>query len=174
MTPLAPFVPTPAICIKAALKLLAIDQMRSKPVIFYDLGGGDGRVSFHALNATINVSENPENRALIKCVENDGRLGDIIKKDFKKWCRTYNIGKDDIRRFELIQSDILDTDFSDATHIYTYLTQEGIDDLTPKLNEKLKKGTKIVSCEYPITNWSPLEVVKDNALDLYVYQFGTS
>ena len=147
--------------------------MRSKPAIFYDLGGGDGRVSFHALNATMSPSENLENRALIKCVENDGRLCDIIKKDFKKWCRTYSIGQDDINRFDLIQNDILDADFSDATHIYTYLTQEGIDDLTPKLNERLKTGTKIVSCEYPIPNWNPLEVVKDNALDLYLYQFGS-
>ena len=159
---LAPFVPTPAICVQAALRLLQIENSK----IFYDLGGGDGRFSFHALNAT------QSSQSLIRCVETDNKLCDRIRKDFKRWCRTYQLHEDDINRFELLEQDIFDTDFSDATHIYTYLTMEGIEDLTPKLNDNLKKGTRIVSCEYPIPHWNPLEINKENGLDLYLYQIG--
>ena len=162
---LAPFVPTPAICINAALRLLQIENSK----IFYDLGGGDGRFSFHALLAT------QSSKSMICCVEKDKRLCDIARTDFKKWCRMYGISeKEDRKRFRLLEQDIVNTDFSDATHIYTYLTAEGIEEITPIFNKSLHEGTRIVSCEYAISNWKPLEIETYNGLSLYLYEIGQS
>eukprot|EP01084_Bolivina_argentea_P222733 376948_1 len=113
MSTLAPFVPTPAICINAALKLLKMENSR----IFYDLGGGDGRVSFAAL-----------------C--------NIARKDFKRYCRLNRVSQSDQSRFELLEQDIVDTNFGDASHIYTYLTEEGIENISHTLNTKLMHGTR--------------------------------
>eukprot|EP01084_Bolivina_argentea_P001957 3619_1 len=154
---LAPFVPTPAICVNVALKLLQIENSK----IFYDLGGGDGRFSFTALRSS---------QSIVRCVESDARLCEIIRKDFKKYSRMHGLSKDDVSRFELLEQNILDTDFSDATHIYTYLTQEGIDDIEPTLTERLSKGTRFVSMEYPVPNWNAIGTENVWGMDLYLYE----
>lgn len=155
---LAPFVPTPALCIKEAMKLLQIE----KSTVFYDLGGGDGRVSFEALSQS--------STSVVRCVENDDRLCNIIEKDFKKYCRMHR--SFDQSRFELLRENMMDIDFSDATHIYMYLTQEGVSDITPSLNKYLQHGTRIVSLEYAVPNWSIITTEAVFGMNLYLYQIG--
>ena len=65
----------------------------------------------------------------------------------------YKLNENDISRFELLQEDILNVNFSDATHIYMYLTEPGIEEIEPLLNKYVSNNTRIVSCDYPITNW---------------------
>eukprot|EP01083_Nonionella_stella_P302139 1040573_1 len=159
MSTLAPFVPTPAICINAALKLLKMENSR----IFYDLGGGDGRVSFAALSVSP--------KTLVRCVESDHRLCNIARKDFKRYCRLNRVSQSDQSRFELLEQDIVDTNFGDASHIYTYLTEEGIENISHTLNTKLMHGTRLLSVEYPIPNWTILESQHIMGLTLYLYEF---
>ena len=154
---LAPFVPTPAICINAAFKLLEISNSK----IFYDFGGGDGRVSFAALRYSSGIC---------KCIEYDDKLCKVIRKEFKKYCRMHKINENDQSRFELLQENILNVNFCDATHIYMYLSEEGMNDIEPLLNKYLKQNTRIVSCEYPITNWKHIQCERVWDLNMYLYQ----
>lgn len=158
---LAPFVPTPAICVTAALKMLDIGKSK----IFYDLGGGDGRVSFAALL---------DSPTICRCIENDPRLCTKIERNFKRFCRIhYNqMPGLNVSRFELLQKDILEVNISDATHIYLYLTEDAMPGIAQKLENELQTDTRIVSCEYPISDWKAIEMETVWDLTLYLYQIG--
>ena len=157
---LAPFVPTPALCITAALRLLQIQDSTR----FYDIGGGDGRVSFNALI---------QSQSTCRCVEIDKQLCNTIEKSFKKFSRIHQLSDSDRSRLEILNCNIFDLDISDATHVYCYLTQSGVENIEHYLNQTpFKLGTKIVSCEYQIPKWKCQESETVFDLSLYLYEIG--
>lgn len=131
--------------------------------VVYDLGCGDGRVLFYLSNLN--------KKAKYIGIENNrfaiilARLGLIMNN--KK-----NVGK-----VEIINNDFFNQDISDATHIFTYLYPNIMDDLLPKFDKELKTGTKLVSLSFKFTSKNPIAEIDLKrskyklGRKLYVYQF---
>ncbi|MFH1078517.1 MAG: class I SAM-dependent methyltransferase [Patescibacteria group bacterium] len=153
----APFVPIPPDVlphIVAALELTDGSNM-------YDLGSGDGRVLFSCW----------ANRSGASYVGIDIALAPTW---FARW-RRYRLGNPDAIR--ILRRDILTTDLSNATHVFTYLFPGLMEKLLPKLQRELKLGTRLVSCDFPFTHKEPVKVIdlqrpeRSRGRKLYVYQF---
>lgn len=131
--------------------------------IVYDLGCGDGRILFHLSKI------NP--RAKYIGIENGSfpfllsKIGSVLNRK-----KTNN----DV---EIIKADFFKQDLSNATHIFTYLYPNVMDDLLLKFDKELKPGTRLVSLSFKFTNKPPLMEIDLKrskyklGRKLYVYQF---
>lgn len=157
ITTRAPFVPLPKEVLSAVWRAMKI----KKGSIVYDLGCGDGRV----LIAGYEIE--PEAR-FIGFDKNFLAL-------FLAWFRLKKNGRGD--RIKIFQGNFFRKDLSAATHIFTYLFPEVMDDLLPKLEKELGNGTRLVSCDFCFTKKKPIEIIdllrSKNALGkkLFVYEF---
>ncbi len=131
--------------------------------VVYDLGCGDGRVLFHLSKSN--------KKAKYIGVENStfpfllAKLGSLL--NMKK---TGN-------KVEIIKKDFFKQDLTDATHVFTYLYPSVMDELLPKFEKELKKGTKLVSLSFKFASKTPIEEIDLGrnkyklGRKLYVYQF---
>ncbi|HCU01585.1 TPA: hypothetical protein DIC62_02175, partial [Candidatus Nomurabacteria bacterium] len=77
----------------------------------------------------------------------------------------------------IIGKDFFDVNLSDATHIFTYLYPNVMDDLIPKLDKELKSGTRLISASFRFTGRREIEEIdlkRNNyqlAKKVYVYEF---
>ncbi|MDD2487497.1 MAG: class I SAM-dependent methyltransferase [Candidatus Gracilibacteria bacterium] len=148
---LAPWVPTRKKDYIRGLKLVEFKKGDN----FYEIGSGDGRVTFYAgKNHDINA------RGIEICypIYLYAKIKNIIQKN---------------RNISFENADLFKYDFSDADVIYLY----GMPDKNPKLIDKfrkeLKKGTKIISYTFEIKGLEPIEISKptENDLPIYLYEF---
>jgi hypothetical protein len=78
---------------------------------------------------------------------------------------------------EILNQDFFHRDLSDATHIFTYLYPNVMDDLLPKLDRELKPGTRLVSVTFKFTQKQPIaefDLKRSKyklARKIYLYQF---
>jgi tRNA G46 methylase TrmB len=131
--------------------------------IVYDLGCGDGRILFHLSLSNKNAKyigiENGTFPFLLS------KIGSYINKK-----RTSN----DV---SIIRVNFFKQDLSDATHIFTYLYPNVMDDLLLKFDKELRPGTRLVSLSFKFTNKQPLLEVDLRrskyklGRKLYIYQF---
>ena len=105
--------------------------------VVYDLGCGDGRVLFTAVQE-FNVAravgydlDQEMIEALEKKIKESGMVGRIVA----------------------IQTNFLEVDLSPATIVTLYLTTSGNAKLRPKLEAELKPGARVVSHDFPLHNW---------------------
>ena len=131
--------------------------------VVYDLGCGDGRILFYL--SRIN------SKAKYIGVENNlfpillAKLGAFLNK------------KKTGGSIEIIDNDFFKQDLSKATHIFTYLYPNIMDELLPKFQKELKPGTKLVSLAFKFTSKPYNEEIdlKRNKYKLgrkiYVYEF---
>ncbi len=85
------------------------------------------------------------------------------------------------RRFKnvtITRKDFFACDFSQATHLYTYLFPKIMDQLLPQIQHQIRPGTVLVSCDFPFSEKAPIRTVdmessgkKTLAKKLYVYEF---
>ncbi len=131
--------------------------------VVYDLGCGDGRVllylsHFHPKAKYIGV----ENSAFPILL---ARFGSFLNKK--------NTGN----KVEIINKDFFEQDLSNATHIFTYLYPNIMDDLFPKFREELKPETKLVSLAFKFSGKEPISEIDLKrskyklGRKLFVYQF---
>ena len=148
-----PFVPTPHPLVEKMLQLAAV-----KPdEVVYDLGAGDGRIVFTAVNKFsargVAVELDPWRSSLIR--EKVIRLG--LKE-----------------RVEVRQEDLFQTSLRGADVVTLYLLPEANRRLSKKLLQELPSGARVVAHDYPIPGWRPIEVINvkcDGKLHtLYLYQ----
>ncbi|MFA5942113.1 MAG: hypothetical protein WC798_00355 [Candidatus Paceibacterota bacterium] len=72
--------------------------------------------------------------------------------------------------------DIFDTDLSNASHIYCYLSDSMMQKLSHKFLHECKKGARIVSCDFQVPNIPLIQTIsleaKNDTLarSLYIYQ----
>lgn len=105
--------------------------------VCYELGSGDGRVSVYLAK---------ESEASVIGIEVFPLLHAIAMLRARFW--VWN-------KPRLICSDIFQTDFSDATHIYLFGMPESLQwVLTTHLQNSLRKGTIIISYIYPYPDFS--------------------
>ncbi len=133
------WVPTPD---EVVQRMLQVAKVTPKDIV-YDLGAGDGKIAIAAgkLGATsVGIEYNPDMAKLAQCYVQAEKL----------------TGKT-----RIIQGDVFESDFRDATVVTMYLLPELNVRLLPKLLKDLKPGTRIVSHAFQMGTWKP-----EQALDV--------
>jgi SAM-dependent methyltransferase len=129
-----PYVPTPMPVVDAMLDLAKV--AKSDPV--YDLGCGDGRIVVRAASRfgchAVGVDLNPERVKEAKA-------------------NAMRAGVTELTRFEI--GDVFEFDFSAATVVTMYLLPSVNLKLRPRLLKELKPGTRVVSHDFHMGDWTP-------------------
>lgn len=127
--------------------------------IVYDLGSGDGRVLFYLQKKYPKVK--------FVGIEN-GFFPFVLSKINNKFNKS---------NITFIKKDFFDVNLSEATHIFTYLYPNIMDDLLPKLNEELKRGTRLVSSSFHFTSKKEIQEIQlksgryQLSRKIYIYEF---
>ena len=121
--------------------------------VVYDLGSGDGRLLFSALE-----------KGASRCVGIDIDPDCIAKA--KEEARKKGVEN----KVTFIENDVLDEDLSEATVIFVYLIQSGIAFLRLKFETELKPGTRIVIETYDVQGWKPVKIKEVGHRHFYLYE----
>lgn len=152
---MAPYVPTPPKVVERMLQLADVD---SNDTVF-DLGSGDGRI-------VITAAEKFGARAI--GVELDTTLVDRTRQRIKE------LRMED--RASVLKGNLLDTDLSSASVVTLYLLTSSNARLRPKLEESLKPGARVVSHDFQIKGWTPIntETLRGHTREhkIFVYEIG--
>ena len=133
---LAPYVVAPE---RAVDKMLDMANLKPGETL-YDLGCGDGRIiitaakRFNVKAVGVEISE----QLARKAVENIRKAG--VQNQVK-----------------VIHQDFMRTDLSDANVVTLYLATTANNTLRPNLERYLHLNTRVVSYDYPIPGWKPME-----------------
>lgn len=130
---LAPYVPTPLNVVREMLTLAGAGPGD----VVYDLGCGDGRVLFLAVNE-FNVS-----RAVGYDLDAD------MVETLERRIREEGL----VGRVSAIHANFMEADLSPATIVTLYLTTSGNAKLKPKLEAELRPGARVVSHDFPVHGW---------------------
>ncbi len=155
---LAPYVGTPERAIDRMLTLAALKPGET----LYDLGCGEGKTVIAAAKeykikaVGVEISENLARKAATK-VKGAG-LQDRVK---------------------IIHGDFMKTDLSEANVVTLYLATTANETLRPNLERYLKPSTRVVSYDYPIPGWKPIETTQSEGHQgalhtIYLYQVPAS
>jgi predicted RNA methylase len=154
MENLAPDIPTPQSVVERML-----EAGRVKPgETVYDLGSGDGRVVIAAAQKygakAVGVEIRPD-----LCRQAEARIKSLGLED----------------RVTMVEGSALRVDLSPADVVTMYFLTTSNERLKPSL-ERMKTGSRVVSNEFPVKGWKPLEVihVKNGSMEhsIYVYKIG--
>ena len=152
---LAPYIPTPQFLVD---RMLEAGHVKPGDIV-YDLGSGDGRIVITAAQ-----------KFGAKAVGIEIR-GDLVQKARE---RIKSLGLED--RVTMMEASALRVDLSPANVVTMYLLTSSNERLKPILEKYLKPGARVVSNEFPIRGWKPLEVVmlKNGGAEhrIYVYEIG--
>jgi hypothetical protein len=157
---MSPWVPSPD---PVARKMLELAKAGPDD-IHVDLGSGDGRVNFMAMDAPFEVSRSIG-------IDVDPEIVQVARDRLS-------------RRFPLPDMDFFIGDLKNvknpvwdhvknATIITMYFVEKALEDIRPIL-ERILDGKKvtIVTCGYPITKWDPSHVEHLLGLPVHVYKWG--
>lgn len=134
----APYVPTPFNVVKKMLKLAEVGP----DDVVFDLGCGDGRILFTAVEEfdvkkAVGYDLNPKMCSNVQLK--------IEKKGFEG-------------RIEVVNGNFFLADLAPASVITLYLTTSGNSKLRPKLAEELASGARVVSHDFPIRGWKTKKI----------------
>ncbi len=136
----APYVPTPS---AIADRMLALANVGPNDYLI-DLGSGDGRLVIAAV-AKFNAR---------------GGMGIEIDPSLVKLATDQAEKAGVAGRVTFVAGDLFVADIEQATVVTLYLLPSMLGDVEAKLRKELKPGTRIVSHDYPLPSWKPVEVVK--------------
>lgn len=135
----APYVPTPN---SIADRFLTLANIGPKDYVI-DLGSGDGRL---VISAVANFKAR-------------GGMGIEIDPVLVKQA-TDNAAKAGVGgRVKFVAGDLFAADIEQATVVTLYLLPSMLGDVEKKLGKELKPGTRVVSHDYPLPSWTPVDVV---------------
>lgn len=151
-----PWVPTRRQLLAHVMRLAGV-----KPgTVFYDLGCGDGRV----------VIEAAKRGARGVCVE---LRRDLIEQAMRN-AREAGVAD----RIRFINKSFFDVDLGDADVVYMYLLTRVNAQLRPKLEKELRLGARIVTLDFEVPGWKPVQIEKHVVAGmtriLYLYIKGVS
>jgi len=134
-----PFIPTPH---RVVEKMLELAEVGPDDTV-YDLGSGDGRIVIAAARKF---------GARAVGVEINGRLCEqsteaVAKLGLQKSAR-------------IIHGDMFEADFAPATVVTLYQLTVVNKRLRPLLERKLRRGARVVACDFEIPGWTPKKVVE--------------
>ncbi len=120
--------------------------------IVYDLGSGDGRLLFAALDKgagrAVGVELNPEH---IRTAEETAK----------------SKGVED--RITFVEGDVMEMSLADATLVLCYLSTNASAALKPRLESELKPGTRVVMETFPVPGWKPVRTIDKGYKHFYLY-----
>ena len=131
---LAPYYPTPLTIVE---KMLDLGGLKAGEKMF-DLGSGDGRIVIMA------AQKYHADATGIEMVD------DLYRQSMQK-IRTLGLDKN----ARIIRGDIFKQDYSSANLLTIYLLPVSNDKVRPLLEKQLKKGTRVVSHDFPFRDWTP-------------------
>jgi trans-aconitate methyltransferase len=136
--PEVPYVPTHERVVAEMLKVAKV----GKNDVLYDLGSGDGRIPITAAKqfGTRGVGVDIDPARVIEARANAVKAGVADKVKF-------------------MQQDLFETDIKEATVVTLYLLPDVNLRLRPKLLAELKPGTRVVSHNYDMGDWKPLQTI---------------
>jgi SAM-dependent methyltransferase len=143
------FIPTPYEDIEPIFLLAPV----SDGDVVYDLGCGDGRLPFAALEkgarraVGVDLDPAPLQRARTKAKE---------------------LGLED--RVTFLEADVMDIDLSPATLVLCYLITAASAALKPRFEAQLRPGTRIVMEAFPVHGWKPAETWDVPYKTFYLYR----
>jgi SAM-dependent methyltransferase len=153
---LAPYVASPQ---RVVEKMLDMAGVKSGETV-YDLGCGDGRVLFTAVEKF---------RAKAVGVEIDPKLVASTRETAEKM----QLGN----RVKIVQGNLLEADLTEADVVTLYLLTESNQMLRPRLEKMLHAGARVVSYDYAVPGWKAkwVERVEDNSRSshdhvIYLYE----
>jgi 16S rRNA G966 N2-methylase RsmD len=130
---LAPYYPTPLTVVE---KMLDLGGLKADEKMF-DLGSGDGRIVIMA------AQKYGADATGIEMVD------DLYRQSMEK-IRSLNLQKN----ARIIHGDIFKQDYSSAGLVTVYLLPTSNDKIRPLLEKQLKKGTRIISHDFPFRDWT--------------------
>ena len=147
-TPDIYFAPTPQ---PVADAMLMLARVSANDVVF-DLGSGDGRILILAAQKYgargVGIELDPRLVEISRQVAREGEVAD---------------------RVAFVEGDLFTADISEATVVTLYLSTSVNRRLEPKLRE-LRPGTRIVSHQFRIGSWTPVESVRaQDGTDLFLW-----
>jgi SAM-dependent methyltransferase len=136
---LVPFVPTP---IDVAQKMLEVAKVQPDDVV-YDLGSGDGRIVIlaaqkfgaHAVGVEINSDLYEESSERIRKLGLQGRA-------------------------QILHENMFEINVRHATVVTLYLLTAVNERLRPMLERQLRSGARIVSHDFQVPGWQPVQTVE--------------
>ena len=144
------FVPTWEPVVYQMLELAKV----TRDDVVYDLGSGDGRIVILAAQKYgargVGIEIDPKLVAISRQVARDAQVAD---------------------RVTFIEGDLFTADLSKATVVTLFLSPSVNNELEAKLRRELKRGTRIVSHQFPIGRWKPDKTVRavEDKTDLYLW-----
>jgi predicted RNA methylase len=156
---LAPYVNSPQ---RAVDKMLDMASLKPGETL-YDLGCGDGRIliaaaqKYHVKAVGIEISD---------------RLARTAEEKVKA------LGLED--QVKIVHGDLMKADLSSADVVTLYLMTTANESLRPNLEKYLKKDARVVSYDYPIPGWKPINEQETdptrlgNRHTIYLYQLPAS
>jgi len=142
------FIPTPHEDIDAFFELAPV----SSGDTVYDLGSGDGRLLFAAIEAGAGKA-----------------VGVELDKENVHDARESAKAKGLEGKVTFLEADVLNVNLSEATVVLCYLNSLASSDLKPKFEGELKPGTRIVMEHFPVREWTPERTVKRGYKQFYLY-----
>jgi tRNA A58 N-methylase Trm61 len=143
------FIPTPPEDIEAFFDLAPL----SPSDVVYDLGSGDGRLLFAAL-------EGGAGRAVGVELDHERVLQARLSAK--------NKGVED--RVTIVEGDVLEVGISDATVVFCYLVSAASAALKPKFESELKAGSRVVMETFPVPGWKAAETRAKGYRTFYLYR----
>ncbi len=155
---LAPNVGSPE---HAVDKMLEVANLKPGEIL-YDLGCGDGRILIAAAG-----------KYKVKGVGIE--ISDHLAKTAAEKIKKAGLQS----QVKIIHGDFMKTDLSDANVVTLYLATTANDTLRPNLERYLKPQTRVVSYDYPIPGWKPIETTETEGYQstphtIYLYQVPNS
>ena len=142
------FVPTPLECVDGFFELTTL----SRSDVVYDLGSGDGRLLFAALE---------RGAGRVVGVELDPELVHRARETAK------SKGFED--RATFIEADVLDVNLADATILLCYLYPTASEELRTKFESELKPGARVVIESFYIDEWNPVRSIDKEGKSFFIY-----
>jgi SAM-dependent methyltransferase len=142
------FIPTPPEEIGSFFKMAPISPLD----VVYDLGSGDGRLLFAALERgagkAVGIELNP--LQVIKARETAKSRGWQDKATF-------------------LETDFMSVNLSEATVVLCYLFTTASRALKPKMESELKPGVRVVVESFPVPGWKPVATTPPGSKQFYLY-----
>jgi len=156
-----PWVPTNDEVINRLVETLSRYMQRLGRGVFMDVGCGDGRVA-------IAVARRLQIPTI--CIE----LKDELASRARMNAERSGVG----HLVEVVQADFFTYPLTSAKYVYMYLLLSVNTKLEPKLNRELRKGALVVTLDFPMPSWRPIEQIEVDGRSwqrkLYVYMAGVS
>ncbi len=143
------FVPTPFEHIDPFFELAPVNAND----VVYDLGSGDGRLLFAAL-------EKGAGKA----------VGVELNPDHARTAREKAVEKGLQDKVTFLNADVMEVDLSEATLVVCYLISAASKALKPKFEAELKPATRVVMESFPVPGWKPLETKACEYKTFYLYR----